>query len=423
MECPHSWLRITSCLDPRSLVSWIGTCRSHRTWFLTQGKRWRELQAGVAMSRYIHRHVHIQVQVHAQEMQSHSIPRSDDPRVPPRVETVWIEHGAIPSESMSLPPVVTSVLHHPRRDVVTLQVDCRPMAPPPMLVHTVHGPKCLYSVIRVLVTPSSTSDAPRELRRYVYHKHNGDLSVVSVADKRKWSVHGRSPFRYDVLSIDGSCQMELHVPAHLDAMVDCYHIQHVGVLLSKSELFPLPPPRALTDLSPALHIHLTFFDLTHANLLCRLHAIGSIVEEAVPLPSQPTRNPRTAAETLQVFTATVDAASMKHPPPSDLRMTLTRPGIMCLNVSSGRQRAFRSVALHGGTSTSSSSLSVAWVPGVLEYALSPQTLTRRNLKGSITLSFDPTSGAPVSVRLMLQYLEPGRRQQYAVAWRSSTGLP
>ncbi|RHY93691.1 hypothetical protein DYB35_000852 [Aphanomyces astaci] len=310
-----------------------------------------------------------------------------------------------------------------------------------MLVHTVHGPKCLYSVIRVLLTPSSTSDAPRELRRYVYHKHNGDLSVVSVADKRKWSVHGcvvhsyddgtqrlvfpsrRSPFRYDVLSIDGSCQVELHVPAHLDAMVDCYHIQHVGVLLSKSELFPLPPPRALTDLSPALHIHLTFFDLTHANLLCRLHAIGSIVEEAVPLPSQPTRNPRTAAETLQVFTATVDAASMKHPPPSDLRMTLTRPGIVCLNVSSGRQRAFRSVALHDGTSTSSSSLSVAWVPGVLEYALSPHTLTRRNLKGSITLSFDPTSGAPVSVRLMLQYLEPGRRQQYAVAWRSSTGLP
>ncbi|ETW08656.1 hypothetical protein H310_01189 [Aphanomyces invadans] len=314
---------------------------------------------------------------------------------------------------MTLPPVQTDVVHLPQRHIVSLRVDCQSMAPPPMLVHTTHGSQSLYSVIRVLMASPSAADGVRELRRYVYHKRVGDMAVVDVPNKRTWSERGYepssheacimltltrgSPFRYDVVASDGSCQMELSVPSHVDAMVDCYHVQRVGVFLHKSQLFPWPE-RALTSPRPLVHIHLTFFNLAADRVVCRLHGTGLLVEEEASVPPSTVvvrpSTAHTAIEMLQVFTASVDAVSLASTP-SDLRSALARPGVVCLHACAPRTpRIMHTVALHGGTAslTSKSSLVVPWVPGVLEYALTPQTATRRALKGALTLTFHPTNG-------------------------------
>ncbi|KAF0683543.1 Aste57867_24400 [Aphanomyces stellatus] len=364
------------------------------------------------MARYIHHNLRVEVLVYTQEARQYSVPRSDDPRVPPRVQTIWTEEGTVPSETVSLPMNLLPFVH-PSRHLVSCSVDCRHLATKPMLVHTVRGTKSLYTVLRIVRRGGA------ELRRYVYQKHKGDLTPVPVAEKQRWT-DAKSAHRFDVASLDGACQLELHVPVHLDGMIDCFNIHRMGFFLHKHELFPHVPRPALAfeTTAVACHVQVAFYDMAEI-LVCQYHARGTLALEppaatASAAPSPPPSSVATAVQDLQVFKATFTSIADVVP-----WSKLHAPGIICLSVFADDNPStslFHVVCLHAGA-TDALALTARWVPGLLEYALAPQTLERRPLKGWLTLTHATT---PPQLQLVFQHLT--HLDRFAARLVSSTGL-
>ncbi|CAK4257842.1 unnamed protein product [Aphanomyces euteiches] len=415
MEHPWIWLHVTLFLDTTSTLAWIQTCRVHRTWFRAQHRQWNEFRAGIAMAHYIRRHLRVQLQVHSQEAQQHSIPRSDDPRVPPRVETLWIEHGPMASETVVIPTEMLLPFQHPRRNLVTLNADCKTLSTPPMLVHAVNGTRRLYSVIRLVQLHGDDEDTSKELRRFIYHPQMGDLKAVPLLEKHQWAREGHP--RFDVVSMDGACQLELNVPAHVEATVDCYHIQRIEIAFHKFELFPLTYHRSLAG---DCNLQMTFYDAKN-KCVGYIHASGSLgLEPSSFSTPQPTAaSGRTAIEALQVYSLRPSVKSMR---PAHLGKLLRHPGMVVFSIHSNSSVILHSLCLHNGTTTSQA-LKANWDPGCLEYALAPQTLDRRLLKGWLSLAFDADAAAVTEMNVAFQYVPPERLQRYAARFVSACGLP
>jgi hypothetical protein len=118
-----------------------------------------------------------------------------------------------------------------------------------MLLNTTNGARSLYTVLSLQIKG-------KPLRHYVYSKRFGELEAVAPLDKLAWT-HGGSLQRFDVVSKDKSCQLELTLPLHVDGMVDCFHIQRISLILHKYELFPSMPFAALppdNSSSSTMHI-------------------------------------------------------------------------------------------------------------------------------------------------------------------------
>ncbi|CAK4204734.1 unnamed protein product [Aphanomyces euteiches] len=217
--------------------------------------------------------------------------------------------------------------------------------------------------------------------------------------------------------MDGACQLELNVPAHVEATVDCYHIQRIEIAFHKFELFPLTYHRSLAG---DCNLQMTFYDAKN-KCVGYIHASGSLgLEPSSFSTPQPTAaSGRTAIEALQVYSLRPSVKSMR---PAHLGKLLRHPGMVVFSIHSNSSVILHSLCLHNGTTTSQA-LKANWDPGCLEYALAPQTLDRRLLKGWLSLAFDADAAAVTEMNVAFQYVPPERLQRYAARFVSACGLP
>ncbi|OQR94501.1 hypothetical protein ACHHYP_01230 [Achlya hypogyna] len=399
------WLAVMAFLDGQDLSRLMRVSRAHWRRLQAQVRRWREIQLGLGLGHWVQRNVRLTINTQVQEAQSLAVQRSPDARVPPRVETIQKELGPIEAErSVHRLTATTPLFTATQQAVLVLSFDCTSADTKPLLVHTSQRARTLYTTLTLTIFD-------RTLRRHVYHKASGDLATVPVAEKQAWTNAGAT-LRCDVASNDKSCQVQLGLPARLDGKIDCYHIERVDFTLHKRELYPvfsLPLEPSL----PTCWIHLQFHDLARAQCLARVSAPCHALLEMAASRTDDTNHParRTAVEQLEV-------ATFRSTQPTSLPdiSSLAKPGMISMVISGPeRHQAFYHTAFgHSGATRKSDSahvLAATWVPGVLEFAMYPDTLNRRVLKGIFTLEF-AVSGALTSLVVLAQHLSPRRLLRY-----------
>ncbi|EQC34178.1 hypothetical protein SDRG_08385 [Saprolegnia diclina VS20] len=402
------WVRVYAFLDGDSLVYVGRASKQHREMLRAQVYRWRQIQCGLGLGNWLRREACLAIDTCAQEAQSHAIRRSDDVRVPPRVETSWVELGPIEPErslhGMSTPCYAGA-------SMVVLTFDCRRVQPAPMLLHTTSHARALYSTL-------SLSVKGRSLRQHLYHKTIGDLTTVSVANKHAMTKMG-DVYQCDVASTDKSCQLQLGLPSRLDGMVDCFHIERVTFFLHKHELFP-SVPRSIEASSDVVRAELAFYDIRQrvcqlqVTLPCRL-----VLE--TPSPSLPaTRSVGTDTEPFEIRTF----SSLSPAIVSDIA-ALDAPGFVSfvLRTPCRQTSYYHAVVGHGGGQRKTGAtklVSALWVPGVLTFAMHPGSTTRRVLKGRLTCEYSSETGTLQSLQIVAQHLRPARLERYAATLTSYT---
>ncbi|OQS05100.1 hypothetical protein THRCLA_02717 [Thraustotheca clavata] len=398
------WTHVLSFLDDKALINVFYTSKGMRMMIKKQICRWKEIQIGIGMAKWIQKNVEIVIQVHVQEMQNQTIRRSVDMRVPPRVQSVWIERGTIESEE-SRHGVVGSFYVAPNQRLIHVEFDCSKSVPRPMALHTINLARTLYTTLSLMV-------CGKEIRRHLYHKQIGDLEAINIADKYAWTQAG-GVMRYDVANRDKTCQLKLGLPAHLDGMVDCYYIDMVACTLHKHELFPVQYYNL--DVSPmSTNIHLEFCNLTQDKCFVR-KSIPCEFNLEIPQsnsmpPNQENPETRTGIENFEIARFKSTFQPILH----DIAF-LSTPGRIAMTIRHSGKDYYHAVMFHNGTRSSPSNnltLEAFWVPGVLEYSMFPDTLDRRLLKGTFSCEL-AADGALISLVVLAQHLSIARLQRYA----------
>ncbi|KDO33200.1 hypothetical protein SPRG_02012 [Saprolegnia parasitica CBS 223.65] len=402
------WVTVYAFLDGDSLVYVGCASRQHRERLRAHVRRWRQIQCGLGLGSWLRREACLTIDTCAQEAQSHAIRRSDDARVPPRVETSWVELGPIAPER-SLHRMTTPC--YAGASMIVLTFDCRHVQPAPMLLHTTSHARALYSSL-------SLSVQGRSLRQHVYHKTMGDLTTVSVADKHAMTTAG-DVYQCDVASTDKSIQLQLGLPSRLDGMVDCFHIERVTFFLHKHELFP-SVHRSVEASSDVVLAELAFFDVRQRTCQLRVTVPCRLALEAPAAPSPATRSAGTDTESFEIRTF-----SSLSPTPVSNVAALDTPGLVSLVLRTSRRRKsyYHAVFGHGGGQRRTGAtklISASWVPGVLTYAMHPGSTTRRVLKGRFTCEYASETGALASLQIIAQHLRPERLERYAATLTSYT---
>ncbi|KAJ0396583.1 hypothetical protein P43SY_003324 [Pythium insidiosum] len=178
----------------------------------------RQRSARLSLSLWVLRHLECDVQSFYQELQTHTVPRSEtgDARVPPRVVSVWAERGVVPAirfSSDEAPAVLANVERQGHRiySVLTLRLRL--------------PPRDGHQDARVI---------PLRTMTYLPASHEW-RARLSAAEKTRLQRHG-AMCRFDLISADGSIALELALPPRTDALLDYYLIQRVVAVVSIQEL-------------------------------------------------------------------------------------------------------------------------------------------------------------------------------------------
>uniref|UniRef100_H3GDK9 F-box domain-containing protein n=1 Tax=Phytophthora ramorum TaxID=164328 RepID=H3GDK9_PHYRM len=204
-----------SCTSVRKLVHSFHTARA------------RLALASLCFSR-----LRVEFQAYYQELETRNIPRSSDPRVPPRVVSIWTERGQVADGSVTLQPVELPSVH---KDGVTARFvgDVDDAAKRrPMLTNVVQRNRRIYTMVSIKLLQSGSDAEDNEsgdggglvLRRYSYLKEFGEWKTPTLPEKRMLAAAsiGSRRGRFDLCSQDGSAVLELDVPSGTDAQTDYY---------------------------------------------------------------------------------------------------------------------------------------------------------------------------------------------------------
>ncbi|KAL4106624.1 hypothetical protein PRIC1_004671 [Phytophthora ramorum] len=221
-----------SCTSVRKLVHSFHTARA------------RLALASLCFSR-----LRVEFQAYYQELETRNIPRSSDPRVPPRVVSIWTERGQVADGSVTLQPVELPSVH---KDGVTARFvgDVDDAAKRrPMLTNVVQRNRRIYTMVSIKLLQSGSDAEDNEsgdggglvLRRYSYLKEFGEWKTPTLPEKRMLAAAsiGSRRGRFDLCSQDGSAVLELDVPSGTDAQTDYYLVKQAAISIHMQELLQL----------------------------------------------------------------------------------------------------------------------------------------------------------------------------------------
>ncbi|KAL3658684.1 hypothetical protein V7S43_016320 [Phytophthora oleae] len=440
--------RLLTYLDATSIAKLLQVEKRSRSnvrkLFATfQNARGRLALASLCMSR-----LRVEFQSYYQVLETHNIPRSNDPRVPPRVVSIWTERGQVDGGLMALSPVELPNVH---KDGVTTRfvADVNTAGKWPMLTNVVQRNRRIYTMVTVKLLRTGDAEGVTGeglvLRSYSYLKDFGEWKTPTLPKKRILATAstGSRYGRFDLVTQDGSVGLELEVPTGTDAQTDYYLVKQVAVSIHLQELLqlhfqsmrpiqPLPQPAV----RQACVILIAFRSIA-GDLVTRCCVPGFIVverqgDEATPAEGsaeQDRPRQRTGVEKFEVMTCQADCSSdqsTKIALPSD-------PGYAWFEVRSRdevdslkRSRLFfYAVALHYGARQVPErgdlrALQFNWLPGTLESFPTIETRRRRCLKGNVRMVASSNAGKLQELTLVAQRLPASRLGRYAARVESYT---
>ncbi|KAE9281618.1 hypothetical protein PR003_g27628 [Phytophthora rubi] len=178
-------------------------------------------RARLALASLCFSRLRVEFQAYYQVLETHNIPRSSDPRVPPRVVSLWTERGQVDGGSVTLKPNELPSVH---KDGVTIRFvsDLNAAGKRPMLSNVVQRNRRIYTMVTVKLLRSNSAGENRGsatgdglvLRSYSYLKEFGEWKTPTLPEKRMLAAAsvGSRHGRFDLGSQDGSVILELEVP-------------------------------------------------------------------------------------------------------------------------------------------------------------------------------------------------------------------
>jgi len=197
-----------------------------------------KIQAGILMANFVRQHLSLHIEIYAQELELKRISRSEtnDPRVPPRIEQVWVERGLIQERryQLTMVPIVQG-------QCIFITFDCESSNneasnEKPMLIDVTNNNHRRYTVLSLKLHQPNQSQAV-VLRRYSYLKGQQEMLHSVPVTQKNLFTNAHSTFQYDLISYDGSMQMQLQLPVHVDSLLDYFLIQKLQFCVHKQEIY------------------------------------------------------------------------------------------------------------------------------------------------------------------------------------------
>ncbi|KUF75742.1 hypothetical protein AM587_10010424 [Phytophthora nicotianae] len=408
------------------------------------------IRARLALASLCFSRLRVEFQAYYQVLETRNIPRSDDPRVPPRVVSVWTERGQVAGASMTLKPAELPGVH---ADGVTsrFSVYSSAMGNRPMLTNVVQTNRRIYTMVTVkLLRHGGSGDEENSsadglvLRSFSYLKEFGEWKTPTLPEKRNLAAAsiGSHRGRFDLTSQDGSVALELEVPTGTDAQTDYYLVKQATVSIHMQELLQLHfkslrPVKSLPEPSrrEVCTISIAFRSMA-GNLTTRCCLPGYIVVErqhdVSPTEDTARRDQsrqQTGVEQFEVVTCRANCSSdqnIKVKLPDDPGYAWL--GVRGINEAASSSRSslyFYAVALHYGArqvpgNGDLQALQLNWLPGLLEFFPTLESRRRRCLKGNLRVVTSSNGGMLQELTLVAQRLSTSRLERYAARIESYT---
>ncbi|TMW61563.1 hypothetical protein Poli38472_012754 [Pythium oligandrum] len=436
-------LQLLALLDANDVCHVMRVDKRSRKCILHVLKTYRTRSARLGLALWHGRHVELEFQSYYQELETRQIARSrvQDPRVPPRVVSAWVECGKVPGGAVVVRPEwLPKLTEH--GVLMRFAVNSTQK---PMMTNVAQMQRRIYTVVtlRIVQDDGENREEAIVLRRMTYLKEFGEWQApLSSQEKRHYDSHG-ALCRYDLVSIDGNVVLELDVPSGADSAVDYYLVKGAVVTIPKDELWAyvfhsIRPPQALPMLSNPRAKCLAVLGFTRLDgstvLNSQVQGHISIEQGGNDSNSTPgstdggSERAQTGIEHFEIvtFQAAVDTAPSLQLPtePGYLWLSLVDPPSSSPSLSS-RQRFYVASMLHSGAQRRGISLvlDAEWLPGVLVSYPTPISRQRRCLKGKLHISIDPTTHAIHELSVVAQHLSAERLRPYAAHIESASRFP
>ncbi|POM78508.1 LOW QUALITY PROTEIN: Hypothetical protein PHPALM_3956 [Phytophthora palmivora] len=230
--------RVITYIDAASIVRLLQVEKRSRRSVQKLFTTFQRVRGRLALASLCFSRLRMEFQSYYQELETQNIPRSSDPRVPPRVVSIWTERGEVASGSVSLKPVELPSVH---KDGVTAHfvADVNSAGKRPMLTNVVQRNRRIYTMITVKL--HSVHGGGVVLRNYSYLKEFGEWKTPTVSEKCMLASAcvGTQRGRFDLISQDGTVVLELEVPTGTDAQTDYYLVKQATVVIHMQELLQL----------------------------------------------------------------------------------------------------------------------------------------------------------------------------------------
>ncbi|KAG2777644.1 hypothetical protein Pcac1_g12006 [Phytophthora cactorum] len=437
---------VLTCLDAVSIVRLLQVEKRSRRSVCKLFSAIQTIRTRLALASLCFSRLRVEFQAYFQVLETQNIPRSNDPRVPPRVVSIWTERGRVTGGVVTLKSVALPGVH---ADGVTARFVAESNAARnrPMLTNVVQTNRRIYTMVTVkLLRPGDNGDEDNAsgdglvLRSYSYLKEFGEWKTPTLPEKRKLAAAsiGSHCGRFDLISQDGSVALELEVPTGTDAQTDYYLVKQATVSIHMQELLQLHfrllrPIKSLPESSrrEVCTISIAFRSMA-GNLVTRCCVSGYIMverQEGEDTADQNQSRQRTGVEKFEVVTCRANCSSgqsTKVNLPGD-------PGYGWLEVrgindaaSSSRSCLyFYAVALHYGARRVSGHgdmrvVQLNWLPSLLELFPTLESRRRRCLKGNLRVVTSSNGGMLQELTLVGQRLPTARLERYAARVESYT---
>ncbi|KAE8886510.1 hypothetical protein PF005_g10543 [Phytophthora fragariae] len=441
--------RVLTYLDTVSLVSLLQVEKRSRNSARKLFAASQRARARLALASLCFSRLRVEFQAYYQVLETHNIPRSSDPRVPPRVVSLWTERGQVDGGSVTLKPNELPSVH---KDGVTIRFvsDLNAAGKRPMLSNVVQRNRRIYTMVTVKLLRSNSAGENRGsatgdglvLRSYSYLKEFGEWKTPTLPEKRMLAAAsvGSRHGRFDLCSQDGSVILELEVPTGTDAQTDYFLVKQATVSIHMQELLQqhfhsLRPIRSLPEPTrrESCSISITFRSMT-GGLVAKCCTPGYITveqqngEDEAAQASEDRPRQRTGIEKFEIVTCRTDSDSDRS-----VKIALpTDPGYAWIEVRgtdegtpSRSSMYFYAVALHYGSrlvpgQSDSRVVQLNWLPGVLESFPTLESRHRRCLKGNLRMVTSSHAGTLQELTLVAQRLPAARLERYAARIESYT---
>ncbi|EEY67822.1 uncharacterized protein PITG_18210 [Phytophthora infestans T30-4] len=396
--------RVLTCLDAVSIARLLQVEKRSRRSVRKLFSTIETIRSRVALASLCFSRLRVEFQAYYQVLETQNIPRSNDPRVPPRVAG-----GAVSLKPVELPDV------HANGLTAHFLAASNTAGNRPMLMNVVQTNRRIYTMITVKLLQSGDNqdrnDTSTELvlRSYSYLKEFGEWKTPTLPEKHKLAAanFGSHRGQFDLISQDGSVVLGLEVPRGTDAQMDYYLVKQATVSIHIQELLQvyfisLRPIKSLPEPShrEACNISITLRSIA-GKLVTRCCVPGYIT--------------RTGIENFEVVNLPTD------------------PGYAWLEVRSMNEAAlsrrsclyYYAVALHHGAkkvpgSGDSRAMQFNWLPGLLESFPTLESRQRRCLKGNLRMMTSSNGSMLQELTLVAQRLPTARLERYAARIESYT---